>query len=266
MKVEKMRSIYRMQSNTTLAVATYVIAITISLSLGAYAEETLRLASGEWPPYISEHLEHQGTVSRIVTEAFALGGVDVQYGYFPWSRSLEFAKNGVWDGTLVWFDTPERRESFYISDPVLDIQYVFFHLKDYPFDWNGIDDLSGIKIGGALEYHYGEAFQAAEKSGKIHVERVASEVQNFQKLLRGRIHIFPNDLEAGYATLNQHFTPEQVKLFTHHAKPVKADPHHLLLSRKQEHNKKMLNIFNAGLKQLKSSGKFDLYLKTSRNQ
>ena len=172
--------------------------ISIALGFSTYicAQETLRLASGEWPPYISQHLAHQGTVSRIVTEAFALGGIQVQYGYFPWSRSYEFAKTGVWDGTLVWFDTPERRKLFYISDPVIDIQYVFFHLKDYAFGWRTMDDLSGIKIGATLEYHYGEDFKAAEKRGAIQVDRVASDLQNFQKLLRGRIQIFPNDSEV----------------------------------------------------------------------
>lgn len=242
-----------------------VIAVmVISASTSALAEETVRLASGEWPPYISQHLEHQGTVTRIVTEAFALGGIKVQYGYFPWSRSYEFAKTGVWDGTLVWFDTPERRKLFYISDPVIDIQYVFFHLKDYQFDWDTMDDLSGIKIGATLEYNYGEDFNIAEKNGKIQVDRAASDLQNFKKLLRGRIHVFPKELETGYAMLRKHFTPEQAKLFTHHIKPVRADPHHVLLSKKIERNKEILKIFNLGLKQLKMSGKVTTYLTQSR--
>ncbi len=60
--------------------------------------------------------------------------------------------------------------------------------------------------------------------------------------------------------LRQHFTPEQVKLFTHHPKPVRADPHHVLLSRKVERNQKILKIFNIGLEQLRVSGKVEQYL------
>ncbi|MCP4162741.1 MAG: hypothetical protein GY760_21990 [Deltaproteobacteria bacterium] len=37
------------------------------------AEETIRIAVGEWPPYYSESLKHYGPALHVVTEAFALG-------------------------------------------------------------------------------------------------------------------------------------------------------------------------------------------------
>jgi len=40
--------------------------------------ETVRLTSGEWAPFTSEHtLKHNGLVSRIVRDSFALEGIDV---------------------------------------------------------------------------------------------------------------------------------------------------------------------------------------------
>ncbi|MCP4353585.1 MAG: amino acid ABC transporter substrate-binding protein [Desulfobacterales bacterium] len=231
----------------------------------AGAEETIRLASGEWSPYQSENLKYFGVASRIVTEAFALEGVKVEYSYFPWNRSFKLTEKGKWDGTFLWFDTPERRKNFYISDPVVDIQYVFFHLKTYSFDWKTIDDLKGlIIIGGTVGYEYGEAFQNAEKARKIKVQRIHKDEQSFKKLLKGRIHIFPNDLDAGLELIHKHFTPEQAELFTYHPKPVRAAPHHILFSKKVEKNRQMLELFNKGLKQLKQSGKADQYLTESR--
>ncbi len=228
------------------------------------AEETIRLASGEWSPYQSENLKYFGVASRIVTEAFALEGVKVEYGYFPWNRSLKLAEKGKWDGTFLWFDTPERRKNFYISDPVVDIQYVFFHMKSYSFDWKTIDDLKGLAIGGTVGYDYGEEFQGAEKAKKITVERIQKDEQSFKKLLKGRIQIFPNDLDAGLEIIHKHFTSEQVALFSYHPKPVRAAPHHLLLSKNVKQNKQMLERFNKGLKRLKESGKVDQYLTESR--
>ncbi len=146
----------------------FVLAVLcLGISTTAFSEETIRLASGEWSPYQSENLKHYGVASRIVTQAFSLSGIRVEYSYFPWKRSYKYAETGTWDGTFLWFDTPERRKSFYVSDPIVDIQYVFFHLKSYSFDWKSIDDLRGIEIGGTLEYNYGEAFQGAEKEGRI---------------------------------------------------------------------------------------------------
>lgn len=242
----------------------FVVLFILSIVTSSNAEETIRLASGEWSPYQSKNLKYYGVASRIVSEAFAMEGIRVEYGYFPWKRSYKYAEKGKWDGTFLWFDTSERREIFYISDSVVDIQYVFFHLKSYSFDWNTIDDLGGIEIGGTLEYNYGDAFQNAEKTNKIKVHRVAADEQNFKRLLKGRIQIFPNDLDAGYEILHKHFTPEQVNLFTYHPVPVKAAPHHLLLSKKIKRNQRMLETFNKGLRILKESGKVEQYLSESR--
>ncbi len=244
--------------------STLAVLLLFSLVTSTGAEETVRLASGEWSPYQSKDLKYYGVGSRIVTEAFALAGVNVKYGYFPWKRSFKYAERGKWDGTFLWFDTPERRKGFYVSDPVVEIKYVFFHLKTYPFSWNTIDDLKGIQIGGTSGYDYGAAFESAEKAKRISVQRVAADEQNFKKLLKGRIQVFPNDLDAGYEILRKHFTPEQVKLFAYHLKPVKAAPHHILFSKKVERNKKMCELFNKGLKRLKETGKIDQYLAESR--
>jgi polar amino acid transport system substrate-binding protein len=226
--------------------------------------ETVRLASGEWAPYQSEKLKYAGVASRMVTEAFALEGISVKYGYFPWSRSFEQAKNGEWDGTFLWFDTPERREYFHVSDPIISIRYVFFHNKDNEFDWNSVSDLKDRSIGGTFKYTYGPAFDQAEKAKRIKVERVASDELNFKKLARGRIELFPCDLDAGLALIRDTLTPDQAGKITWHPKPLKADPHHLLLSKAVTGNDELMKKFNSGLKKLRDSGKVDQYLEESR--
>lgn len=233
-------------------------------STETFAKEKIRIASGEWLPYQSEKLKYHGVASRIVTEAFALSGIQVEYGYFPWARSLNYAKLGKWDGTFLWFDTTERRNFFYISEPVVNIQYVFFHLKNYAFDWKTIDNLKDIYIGATIGYKYGEKFENAEKMGKIYVDRIKSDNLNFRKLLKGNIHIFPCDLNAGYEIIQKNFTPKQIERFTYHPRPIKAAPHHLLLSKKIKRNNRLLLLFNQGLKQLKDSGKVEQYFEESR--
>lgn len=85
-----------------------IVLFFLSISLNVYAQESIRLTNGEWPPYLSKDLKHYGVASRIVTEAFDLEGIKVEYGFFPWERALELAKHGDWDGSLVWFHTPKR--------------------------------------------------------------------------------------------------------------------------------------------------------------
>lgn len=241
-----------------------VICSLLAIVNAGYAEETVRLASGEWPPYQSKDLKHAGVVSRIVTEAFAQSGIRVEFGYFPWKRSYYYAETGQWDGTFVWFETPERRKLFYISDPVIDISYVFFHKEDFSFDWKDIHDLKALIVGGTLSYDYGPAFQSAEKDGAIRVVRKPTDEENFRRLLQDKIHVFPCDIEVGYELIRKHFTAEEVQLFMHHPLPVRADPHHLLLSRKIERNKRLIVLFNSGLQRIKENGQYDRYISESR--
>ncbi len=223
----------------------------------AWSQELIRLASGEWPPYQSQQLPRHGIASQIIAESFALEEVKVTFGYFPWKRSYHLAQHGVWDGTFLWFDLPERRDTFYISDAVVTVSYVFFHLKGYPFEWQSIDDLKGIRIGGVLAYDYGKPFQEAEQSGAIQVIRKSSDHENLVRLANKQIHIFPCDLYAGYTLIGNHFKPEEAARFTHHETPVKVAPHHLLLSKKRNKSLQMLIRFNAGLQRLKDSGRYD---------
>ena len=229
-----------------------------------FAEAPVRLASGEWAPYQSKNLKHAGLASRIVTEAFALEGIQTEFGYFPWKRSFFLARTGEWDGTFIWFDTPERRALFYVSDPILDIKYVFFHKKEFAFDWEHINDLRSLRIGGTIQYDYGAAFQSAEKEGAINVVRKLSDADNFLRLHKGQIHIFPCEVEVGYALLHKHFSAAEIQGFTHHPLPLKAAPHHLLLSKKKPRNERLILLFNRGLQRLNASGQVERYIAESR--
>jgi polar amino acid transport system substrate-binding protein len=60
--------------------------------------------------------------------------------------------------------------------------------------------------------------------------------------------------------INSLFREEDAQLFTHHPQPIKDAPFSLILSKKVEKNKQLLELFNRGLKRLRESGKVDQYL------
>lgn len=227
---------------------------------------TIRLTNGEWPPYMSEELPYYGLASRIVSEAFALKGIKVEYGFFPWARALQLAQNGDWDGSVMWNESAERDQYFYFSTPVFEERDVFFHLKSYAFDWKEIKDLAGIHIGGTIDYDYGKAFMQAEQANQISVERVSADDQNFKKLLAGRIDIFPVDLEVGLSILHKSFTPEEMAQITYHPLPVNVVDNCLILSKKVARNKELVTLFNAGLDELKASGRLQQIINESHQE
>ena len=232
----------------------------ISLSGSSYAQQTVRLAVGEWEPYVSQNLPQKGLIARIITEAFALEGVKVELGFFPWARAKALAKQGEWDGTFPWVHSDKRAEEFLFSDAIIANQGVFFHLKSFDFQWREYTDLQGLSSGATSGYNYGDGFNEAQKNGTLAVQTVPSDELNFKKLLRKRFDIFPSNLHVGYQQIKNNFSPVDAEKFTHHKKVLTDNELHLIFGKNSAANRGFLKAFNKGLQKLKASGKFDQYL------
>ncbi|MDG9669296.1 transporter substrate-binding domain-containing protein [Hahella sp. CR1] len=243
----------------------FLLATLLSLSTSG-ADNTVTLTNGEWTPYTSETLKHGGVFTHIVTEAFALSGYKAEYQYHPWKRSYQLAQEGKADGSMAWAPTPDRRRDFIFSDPVTHNKKVIFHLKSFDFDWRGIDDLIGLRIGATDSYTYGEAFDDAARDGLLSVEYVASDKLNIRKLLAGRIQIFPMEIEVGYSLINQELSPIQTLLITNHHRPILETPFCVVISRKISplRAEQILQALNSGLEGLRSSGRYEEMLWQSR--
>lgn len=244
--------------------AILIVILALSLETSVSAQETIHIAAGEWPPYVSSKSKHKGIFSHIVTKAFGLEDVKVDIEFMPWPRILQQVRYGEKDGGIAWFYTPERAKYALYSDPVVYGRYVFFHLKSFHFDWQSVDDLAGTTIGLILDSYYGEELELAEKAGKIKVEYVHDIALNYQKILAGHIQLTVEDVTVGYDIIRNSFSPEEIQLFTHHPKPIITKSLHLILSKRIERNKRMLSSFNKGLKKLKLSGKYDKFFEEFR--
>lgn len=246
----------------------YFIISVISISPSfAQSTHTVKIASSEWPPYLSRDHEEGGIALHLIKEAFSLEGINVEYGWLPPKRSYLEALAGIaWDGTAVWTKTDEREKDFYYSDPIFTTKDVFFHLKNYPLKWETLEDLNGLLIGATIGYYYGEAFKKAEEDGTILVDRIASDENNFKKLLFGRIQAFPQALDVGYCLLEKNFSKHQISQITHHPKVIKEFVFYLLLTKKNPENKEKINKFNRGLKKLIQNGDYDKLFENHRKK
>lgn len=241
------------------------LVLLITDSSAAYGNESIRLTNGEWPPYTSEKLKHYGMFSRIVTEAFSIENIAVEYEFYPWKRSYHLAKSGEFDGSIAWADTNDRQEDFYFSNSVISVDKVFFHLKSFSFDWDSINDLKQYRIGGTLGYTYGEAFDKAVKNKDIYVQYITHDIQNIKKLMSGKIEIFPMEINVGYELIKTELDKKNVSLITHHHKPVVQTSTCVVISKKigKQRAQKLIAAFNRGLQELKNNGRYDQILKLS---
>ncbi len=180
----------------------FCLLLTCSLTLPAQeTRQTLHISAGEWPPYLSSQLPQQGVMAHLLRDVLADEGYQVEFRFLPWPRAYAAAAAGRFAATAVWMHKSEREQDFLYSAPVLDEQFVFFHLRQMRFDWQTFSDLRGLTLGGSLEYSYGPAFDAFLERGEVPMERVSSDQQNFEKLLKGRIQLYPQERNVGLAAL-----------------------------------------------------------------
>lgn len=220
-------------------------------------DRVIRLTNGEFPPYLTEGVEGYGVASRIVSEAFAVSGHIVEYGFFPWKRSMILAERGEWDGTVVWSWSKERDRLFFYSDPVIVSKEVFFHRKTRSFSWDTYSDLSGFRIGATIGYFYGNDFQKAEDSGLIKVDRSTTDYYNLRKLTNGRIDLSLVEMNVGLALLHDQLPQYSDIIVAHADKPARITTLHLLISRQVKNGKALIATFNKGLTKIRDTGRVD---------
>lgn len=227
--------------------------------------KVITIANGEWTPYFSEELKYYGVVSRIVKDAFALEGVEVEFVFMPWKRGMEDSKNGELHGTQGWGKTEERMIDFYYSaEPIMLTQTAIFHRKDYSFDWEEFDDLENLEFSGTAGYFYGAELEHLEDTEQITVDRGPEDRLNFLKLVNKRTNLVLNDVEVGNELIKDILSSEQIAQITHHSKLAGSFDCHLLLSKHVEGNEELMQVFNRGMKRLKDSGLIDQYWSESR--
>jgi len=221
--------------------------------------EKIVLANGEWAPYLSENLKHHGYISRIVKEAFAEEGYEVEYVFLPWKRGFEDAKDGTYHGSIVWGYNDERANDFEFSDTVVELGTSLFYNKNKPIDWEKLTDLTKYKIGGVIGYAYG--IEEMEAAGEIEIIRIGKDEGNYKKLDAGRLDIVLEDTEVGLETISRMGLKEQL---IPHPKTMSPRTYHVIVSKQLANRLDILDAFNRGLQKLRADGRFDKYVSESR--
>ncbi len=222
--------------------------------------ETIDIATGEYPPWASQHLVHHGITNRIIAEAFKTEGVDVVFHYMPWNRALEATRVGKYTATSFWSYAPERSRQFKHSDPVSDMHLMLFHKRTTKIrDWDSLADLNYLRFGATRGYTYTDEFWNLAKNNVLRVSVSNSDLENFKKLFNNQIDAFLIAEYTGWFMLSKNFTPEQVSQISTQTKMLDSTNEYLLFSKNDPRSESLLTKFNAGLKKVLASGAFERY-------
>lgn len=226
------------------------------------AQREVHLSVGEYVPYSSPDMQGEGLTLHIIRESFRLEGYEVRYRFLPWRRAWsEALRDDGLDGSAYWFPSPERASHFLYSDPLVSEEYVFFHLATLPFgEWSQLGDLAPYRIGATRAYTYTPEFHRLARSGALQVDFVNRDLQNFRKLLLGRVDVVPGDMLGGYYLMRLEMSEAEIARVTFNPRPMMTTTQHLLLHRERPRATQLLQAFNRGLQRLKQSGKVDAWL------
>lgn len=223
----------------------------------AGAQERIRIAIGEMPPVIGAALPHRGVVPELIVEIFGAAGIAVDFDFVPWKRAYSQTQAGQVHATALWGRTPEREELFDFSDTVFTDELVLFYRREQPVVWDGKDTeaLRGLTVGLPLGSAKAPLLAQAERSGAIRYEVSGDSELNLRKLLARRFEAVDLARSAGLALLQQHFSPAERARIAH---TVSYQQWHycMMFSRKTAGSARYLALFNAGLRKLKASGRF----------
>ncbi len=233
--------------------------VTGLVSFLASAEE-IHIATGEYAPWASAELAHDGITNRLVRDAFAESGVEVIYHYMPWKRALEATKVGKYTATSFWSYSHERAQAFLHSDALSDLPLSLFHKKTTHIkDWSLLADLSYLRFGATRGYSYTDEFWDLERRGVLRVSISNSDIENFKKLLSDQIDVFPVSTYTGWYLLSKHFPTEDVQRIQVQEQPLKSNKEYLLFSREDPRSEDLLKRFNRGLQILKERNALEHY-------
>ena len=181
----------------------YLLLLAVCVSLQVHAADTplIVCVDAANPPFMSlVDGKPRGLYPSVIAAALQAAGVSATVDARPWKRCITDMDDGT-VGVGGIYKNDERVQKYDFSEPIfVERMAVYIHTQ-HPLDFVGTDSLLGKRIGVVRGWSYGDAFDKAVKDGKITVEEVTADAQNFQKIAAGRIDAVLAIEEAGAALL-----------------------------------------------------------------
>ena len=174
----------------------------ISLVQPAAGQETLRIASDEWPPFTSKD-PHQSVATNIVETALENIGYNCSVEIIDqFDDVLKGIEKGTYDGSAaLWLET-DRQDYIMFSKPYLKNQLILVAKKGtHVSSISNVWDLKGKRVGLVKGYSYGVL---VDKKHKVKWVRGEDDQANLTALLQNKLdYMLVDGLLIQYLLLHQ---------------------------------------------------------------
>lgn len=240
-----------------LRVAALLVASLALSGSWAVAEQKVRLMANTSPPYADARLPEQGLALELVKHVFARTDYMPQITIESWSRAIEGARLGVYDGLASAWYTEERAKDLYFSEPYIRSELIILKLRSNSDNYRKLEQLAGSRLGVRVGYAYGVDFTAIPNLTLVEENHM---VQNLLNLLNGSVDFVIGDQRTITLQLHEylndkitHFEVVNIKL-----------PHrqrHVAASRALPGHEKWIAEFNRALAETRKDGSHEAIIK-----
>ncbi|MFG5861292.1 substrate-binding periplasmic protein [Metapseudomonas sp. CR1201] len=235
-----------------------VLILAFGLLFSAFAwTQTIIAAADAYPPFADPAHPSQGISLQIVRAAYATQGYTVDMRFVPWARAVSGVKNGEYDILPNAWWTQERAAFLLFSEPYMRSEIKFIKRKGDPFEYHGLESLTGKTVGIVKGYGYGDDFLNAAHFSRPEVSKV---LQNIKKLVRGRIDLTLED-EVVARWIIKNNAPGLMQQIEFTRNSLSSQQMHVASSLSSPRHKLLIDQFNKGLAAIKANGTYDKILR-----
>lgn len=236
----------------------WLLAATLVLFTGsANAQQKVQLIANTSPPYADARLPEQGLALELVNHVFA--GTD----YAPvitiegWSRAIEGARIGVYDGLAsVWF-TDDRNEDLLFSKPYVSSKLILLKQRTNTRNYSSLQQLSGGRLGVRTDYAYGVDFASIPGLTLVEENHL---IQNLLKLRSGAIDFVIGDQRTINMQLHEYMAGDIAKFSVMNIDLPQRE-RHVAVSRANKGHEKIIAEFDRSLATARSNGSLQAIIK-----
>ncbi len=182
-----------------------LFAVMMAANIGS-AEETVVFSQTSYPPFFDDHGE--GVAKDLLIDLFQQLGYSITIDTYPWKRAIENVNTGEYPAIIAVDGSTDPQTTETMSPPIFSTAVVlFYNRQKYPdgIEFTTLSDLQQYTFGMLRGISWKPLF---DEYG-LEYEEVASDVQNFKKVMFNRIDLFGMFDTAGIALIKQMFSQHQ---------------------------------------------------------
>jgi len=231
----------------------FILISSLTYAQHALSNEVLTvLAENNAPPFSNP--DGSGLSNSLVKAAYAEVDISVKFKVVPFVRLLKHLDRGEYVIGLNAAPTYEIRNKYYFNkEPLFSEPSSYYVLNDSPLlKLKQRDDLlPATRIGVIDGFEYGDFIH--RNTNKLSIKKVQNHLQNFKKLVRGRLDaVLMFDSIAQDVLINSQYKYKLIKHFAGEELHI-----HAVFSKHHSKSTHYLRLLDSGLEKIRANGKYE---------